>query len=75
MPSAKKFLQRFMLLASRPRPSQGRVGQLLQRDREEAVTVEGMILERIRSHVGLVQVALGKAVAIDDQNAVGAAGP
>ncbi len=71
MPSAKKFLQRSMLLASRPRSFRAACVSLVELDGEKAVAVEGMILERIRGHLRFAQVALGKVVAIDDQDAVG----
>ena len=70
MPRAKKFLQRFMLLASMPSSCERGVGQFFERHREQAIAVERMILEWIRGHVRLVQIALREAIAIDDQDAV-----
>ena len=49
----------------------GGLGQLEQVDGENAVARERTVLQRIRRDLGLLEVDLGKAVGIDDQDAAG----
>jgi hypothetical protein len=49
---------------------QGGASQARQFNREEPIAIEGMVLERIRSHLRFAQVDFAEIVEIDDEDAV-----
>jgi len=71
MPSAKKFLQRSMDLASRPRCSQRTPREALEFHGKEPEFVQRMIFQRVGSYLRLAQVVFREAVAVDDKDSVG----